>query len=132
MSISHSFSGSLLCYLGKTSVRFTASQERHVSSPTLSLRPPSYAELAKLLAILILLFTGRLPQSKLFHDAALKLDLGVCLRHLAEDILACPGILVTVACVALIISRRLVCQAPLPVLFRESQRCWKRKDHVRN
>lgn len=133
VSISYSHSGCLLCHLSKASLCFTASQEKRVSLLMLSLRPPSCPELVKLLVVLLLLFTDRLSQLKLFHKAALKLDLGVCLRHLAEATLACPGILVTGARVALIVSQRFVCQAPLPVLFRERRlRCCNRKGHVVN
>lgn len=46
--------------------------------------------------------------------------------------LACSGILVTVACVGLICTQRLVWQAPLPVLFRECRGCCNRKGHVVN
>lgn len=45
---------------------------------------------------------------------------------------ACSGILVTVACAGFTYSQRLVCQAPLPVLFRECRRCCNRKGHVVN
>lgn len=62
-------------------------------------------------------FNRMLSQLNILCESTLVLDLGVSLRHLAEATLACPGILVTVACVALASTRRLVCQAPLPVLF---------------